>query len=365
MSALQWNTRTAYALTEFTTFAIGTTVLLAVAAFIVVIVCVFYFQKENDKLKAVLSLHGSILRAVFSGTVKVENLPKRSEQNSYSPLENQSKESGREVPQAENQPKESERTVSQTESQSRKSEQTMTFSGFLPTRKGKVWVLIYFSLLSGIVALWSLAVLSDTAFYRKVTACTDLSIKDNDMACFKISTRNVPPEVLRIIDEEEGELVPCRKVQDYITQNNVTFDLEVLCYVSQLGLVAAFGVAYGATKSVIFAIVVIFNIGRVLASKSKKLVVVAQALVIIVVILGILIVPATFHQVGGPRNSAFDFFRGERFFSFAVFFLCGITTIITVGLHPWWALDYKTKVSDLVLDYIIDTVKEKLEKPKE
>jgi len=63
------------------------------------------------------------------------------------------------------------------------------------------------------------------------------------MTCFQISTRNVPPEVERIIDEEEGELVPRRRVQNYIIQNNVTFDLEVICYVSQLNAIAALGVA--------------------------------------------------------------------------------------------------------------------------
>ena len=338
MSSLEWDTRTAYALTELTTFAIGTIVLLAVAAFIAVVVCVFHCRKESDKLKAVLSLHYSILRAVFSDTLKLENLSKRTEPNSGY--------------QVEDQPKESERT--------------MTFSGFLPKSKGKAVVVhIYFSLLSGLVALWFLAVLSDSLFYRKISTCVDLSIRDTDMTCFQLSTRNVPPEIQRIIDEEGGELVPCRRVQEYITQNNVTFDLEVVCYVSQLSPMAALGVAYGAMKSVVFAIVVVFNIGLVLASKDvKKLVVVVQVLTIIVVILAILIVPACLHQVSGPRNSVFDYFRGERFFSFAVLFLCGITTIITVGLHPWWAIDYETKVSELLIDDIIDSVKGKMDKLK-
>ena len=339
MSALEWDTRTAYALTELTTFAIGTIVLLAVAAFIAVVVCVFHCRKENDKLKAVLSLHYSILRAVFSDTLKLENLSKRTEQNSdYHPVEDQPKES----------------------------ERTMTFSGFLPKSKGKaVAVHIYFSLLSGLVALWFLAVLSDSLLYRKISTCADLSVNDTDMTCFQLSTRNVPPEVQRIIDEEEGEPVPCTRVQEYITQNNVTFDLEVICYVSQFSPVVALGVAYGATKSFVFAIVVVFNIGLVLGSKDvKKFVVVVQALTIIVVILAILIVPACLHQVSGPRNSVLDYFRGERFFSFAVFFLCGITTIITVGFHPWWAIDYETKASELLMDEIFDSVKKKMDKLK-
>ena len=307
MSVLDWDSRKAYVLTEFITFAIGATVLLAVATFIAVVVCYYYRQEKTGKLKPVLSLHRSLLRTVFWDTIK---------------LENSSKGNG----------------------------PTVTFSGLQPqSNLGKiVMVYVYFSLLCGLAALCFLAVFSDSLFYRKVSTCNDVSVRDTDLACFKISTTNVPPEVQRIIDEEGEGLVPCRKVQNYITQSNVTFDLEVLCYLSQLSPITALGVAYGATKSVIFAVVVLFDIGLALATKgkcAKRFLVVAQVLIVTVVILTILIVPASLHQASGPRNSAFDYLRGERFFSFAVIVLGGITTIITVGLHPWWAFDYATNVA--------------------
>ena len=146
-------------------------------------------------------------------------------------------------------------------------------------------------------------------------------------------------------------LVPCRRVQNYIIQNNLTFDLEVLCMLrlSTECSIAALGVAYGATKSVVLAIEVVFNIGLAVARKgkhAKQLLKVAQTLTITVVILAILIVPASIHEVCGPRNSVFDFLRGERLFSFAVIVLCVTTTIIIVGLHPWWAIDLSSNVGE-------------------
>ena len=121
-----------------------------------------------------------------------------------------------------------------------------------------------------------------------------------------------PLEVQRIINKEEGELVPCRRVQNYIIQNNLTFDLEVLCMLrlSTECSIAALGAAYGPTKSVVLAIEVAFNIGLAVARKgkhAKQLLKVAQTLTITVVILAILIVPASIHEMCGPRNSVFDF----------------------------------------------------------
>ena len=76
MSALDWDSRKAYVLTEFTTFAVGATVLLAVATFIAVVVCYYYSQEKSGNLKAVLSLHRSLLRTVFWDTIKLENSSK-------------------------------------------------------------------------------------------------------------------------------------------------------------------------------------------------------------------------------------------------------------------------------------------------
>ena len=80
---------------------------------------------------------------------------------------------------------------------------------------GKIAVYIYFTLLSGLVALWYLAVLSDSFFYRKTGTCNDLNTNDTDYSCFLLSDRNVPSEVREIIDEEEGELVPCQSMQKF------------------------------------------------------------------------------------------------------------------------------------------------------
>jgi len=144
MSALQWDTRKAYALTEFTTFAIGTVVLLAVATFSAVVVCYFYRHRnsknESEKLKTVMSLHRSILRAVFADTVKMET------------------PSGGTI-------------------------QTLIFSDYKPQPSfvKKTIVYVYFSLLSGLVALWFLAAFSDSLFYRKTSTCNDVSVKDTDI----------------------------------------------------------------------------------------------------------------------------------------------------------------------------------------
>ena len=55
------------------------------------------------------------------------------------------------------------------------------------------------------------------------------------------------------------------------------------------------------------------------------------------VVVFILIVPVSLHEVSGPRNTPFDFLHGERFYPYAVISLLGLSTILIAGLTPWWA----------------------------
>ena len=208
---------------------------------------------------------------------------------------------------------------------------------------GKVAVYIYFTLLSGLVVLWYLAVFSDSLFYRKTGTCNDLSLNDTDYSCFLISDRNVPPQVQEIIDEEAGELVPCQRVQQFLASTpNVTYNLEVICYASQLSPLSAMGVAYGASKTIAFLLQLIFKGFMFLAAKGrvlKRLLVAFQATFVSFVVVFVLVVPPALHEVSGPRNSPFDFLRGERFYPYAVITLLGLSTVLVAGLTPWWAFE--------------------------
>ena len=298
MSALQCESQSAYALTEFVVFALGGLVFAAMLAFFGLL---FFLFRNNDKvLGLVQGAHRFVIRTVFSGSEDLVEVL---------------------YPRVDQKPKRI------------KARSTW----------GKVAVYVYFTLLSGLVALWYLAVFSDSLFYRKTGTCNDLGLNDKEYSCFLISDPNVPPQVQEIIDKEEGEIVPCQKVQQFLASTpNVTYDLEVICYVSQLTPLSAMGVAYGASKIIAFLLQFIFKGFMFLAAKGrvmKRLLVAFQVTILSFVIAFVLVVPPTLHEVSGPRNSPFDFLRGERFYPYAVITLLGLSTVLVAGLTPWWAFE--------------------------
>ena len=125
----------------------------------------------------------------------------------------------------------------------------------------RVWVHVYFVILCGLIMMWAVSVFANSVLYRKTSSCTDLSLADTDMTCFLLSNEGIPDGVKEIIDEEEGDLVPCQKVQIYIIFQNLTFDLEVVCYPYLLNPLAARGVSYGAMKATSFAILSTLSAG--------------------------------------------------------------------------------------------------------
>lgn len=295
MGLLEWDTRSAYALTEFVLFAIGVAILALMLVSLGLLFC--YFRNSAKYLKVVKSLHRFMLSTVFSNSSDFVKILYPKEKREPSPPKTQS-------------------------------------------NVGKMAVYIYFTLLSGLVALWYLAVLSDSLFYRKTGTCNDLNANDTDYSCFLLSDRNVPPEVQEIIDEEDGELVPCPRVQDFLRDSNVTYNLEVICYSTQPNPFLALGIAYGATKTIVFLLQVIFKVFLFLAGRGryvKRCLVVMQVSFLAAILLFVVILPATLHGVTGPRNTPIDIFRGERFYPYAAIFLMGLTTIIVSGLTPWWA----------------------------
>ena len=60
------------------------------------------------------------------------------------------------------------------------------------------------------------------------------------------------------------------------------------------------------------------------------------SLVVIGLIVGAVVV---LHQITGPRNSSFDYLRGELFYHYSTVVLVGATIFYTVGLFPWWAFE--------------------------
>ena len=235
----------------------------------------------------------------------------------------------------------------------------------------RIWVHVYFILLCCLIILWAISVFSDTILYRKTSSCTDISLADTDLSCFLLSKRDIPKGVQEIIDEEEGQLVPCDRVQNYIIQQNITFDLEVICYQYQLNPLAALGITYGAMKSIAFIIVSVLSVILTFTNKlnhrnheihdhhntedkalkpisTSKIVISHIVLLVISIILIVIlaIVAAVIHEVAGTRNSGFDFLRGEMFYPYSVVVLAPITIIYTICLFPWWAFEKLSEPTD-------------------
>ena len=244
-------------------------------------------------------------------------------------------------------------------------------------RRRRIWVHVYFILLCCLIILWAISVFSHTILHRKTSSCNDISLADTDLSCFLLSERNIPKGVQEIIDEEEGQLVPCDRVQSYIIQQNITFDLEVICYQYQLSPLAALGISYGAMKSIAFTIVSILSVILTLTNKiyhrnhnakdpiSTTIIVISHIVLLVIsitLIVILAIVAAVFHEVAGTRNSGFDYLRGEMFYRYSVVVLATITIIYTIGLFPWWAFEKLSEPTDW--DFMGSEQGEKEEKEK-
>ena len=298
---LEWKQQSAYALTELVTFLLLCIVLLATA--VIVVTVIFMVLRSNTSFFIILR---PLFESVFTTAIDFSRA-----------------DEGKVV--------------------------RVVFLGYKEQKRNKlvrVWVHVYFTILCSIVVLWLISVFSDTILYRKTSTCLDLSVRDTDSSCFLLSDRNVPPEIQEIIDEEEGNVVPCQRVQNYILFANITYDLEVICYQSQLSPLAAVGVAYGATKAIVFAVVTILSIVLSVSGKlhsrypSKCFIYVAQASQIgvsVLVIVIIAVVVSCLHTAGSTRNTSFDYLRGERFYNSTVVVLAAITVLWVFGLFPWWA----------------------------
>ena len=235
----------------------------------------------------------------------------------------------------------------------------------------RIWVHVYFILLCCLIILWAISVFSDTILYRKTSSCTDISLADTDLSCFLLSKRDIPKGVQEIIDEEEGQLVPCDRVQSYIIQQNISFDLEVICYQYQLNPLAALGISYGAMKSIAFIIVSVLSVILTFTNKlyhrnhvihdrhntedkalkpiSTSIIVISHIVLLVIsitLIVILAIIAAVIHEAAGTRNSGFDFLRGEMFYPYSVVVLAPITIIYTICLFPWWAFEKLSEPTD-------------------
>ena len=225
----------------------------------------------------------------------------------------------------------------------------------------RIWVHVYFILLCCLIILWAISVFSDTILYRKTSSCNDISLADTDLSCFLLSERNIPKGVQEIIDEEEGQLVPCDRVQSYIIQQNISFDLEVICYQYQLNPLAALGITYGAMKSIAFTIVSVLSVILTFTNKlyhtedkalkpiSTSIIVISHIVLLVIsitLIVILAIIAAVIHEAAGTSNSGFDFLRGEMFYPYSVVVLAPITIIYTICLFPWWAFEKLSEPTD-------------------
>jgi hypothetical protein len=303
---LEWTTQSAYALTELAAFSATLLVVLATVGIALAIV-ILYFKTDYSFF--------SILRPLFENV-----LP-----NALAFLQEQQITG--------------DKTVSVVFLGYK--EQRKLFSGPNKNTLVRVWVHVYFTILSSIIVLWGLSIFSDTVLYRKSTNCQDVSVKDTDSTCFLLSDRDIPKVVKQMIDNEGG-LVPCEEVQDYLLTTNTTYDLEVICYQSQLNPLAALGVAYGTMKSIAFIVITVLSVllrnTRKLEKKNHKIVFICfQSVFSVLVIIGTVAGVSALHKMAGTRNTAFDYLRGERFYHCSVVVLLSVTVVTSVGLFPWWA----------------------------
>lgn len=230
----------------------------------------------------------------------------------------------------------------------------------------RLWIQVYFVLLCFLIVFWAVSTFSSSVLYRKTTSCSDLDVEDTDLSCFLLSNDDIPEGVQQILDDEKNDIVPCDKVEDYIENQlqNSTFDLEVICYEYVLNPLAAAGIAYGAMKTIAFVIITGLSVILIVTrnyrdrERDKELtngkILIAQAVQLflsLMIIAVLIIVIALLHAITATRNSAFDYLRGEKFYSFSVVVLAPVTIIFTLGLFPWWAfepLDDPTQSAKLV-----------------
>ena len=337
---LEWETKSAYALTELALFSV--TSLVVITAIYICIVMAYLYTRDNSSFFSTLRpLFENVLPTAIAFTptcpAKKDETGQESTEGEGLQLQEESKE------------KEKEKNEKQ-----KVKKISVVFLGRQECREKniltRVWVHMYFVLLCLLIILWAISVFSDSVLYRKTSTCNDLDVEDTDLSCFQLSTRNVPEGVQQIIDEEEGELVPCEKVQNYTQSENIDFDLEVICYQTRLNLVAALGIAYGSMKVIAFTIIsilsFILNITKGIRDRpegiSKPKVLLAQItqIVLSLMVIGLIIATVVIlHQITGPRNSSFDYLRGEQFYQYSIIVLAGVTIFYTVGLFPWWAFE--------------------------
>lgn len=336
-NTLEWNTRSGYALTELVLFII-TALIVCVAVSLSFLLPFLHATTNVSFFSTLRPLFENVLPSAIAFTV-VEKSPR-----------------------------------------SRKGKVNVVFLGYqernLIQRQNRLnlvrtWVHVYFILLCGLIMLWAVAVFSDSVLYKKSSSCTDLSLEDTDLSCFLLSSRDIPEGVQQIIDEEEGELVPCERVQEYIQSQNISLDLEVICYQYLLNPLTALGISYGAMKTIAFAIITTlsiilnitnkfrgrlfqdatnisslfqpndytdFNSAKVITRTTIAVAHVLQIILSICIISIIAVVLAILHNnISETENSGLDYLRGEQFYRYSVTVLVPITIVFILGLFPWWA----------------------------
>ena len=86
---------------------------------------------------------------------------------------------------------------------------------------------------------------SNSLFYRKTGTCNDLSVNDTDYSCFLISDRKDPSQVQENIDQGARSVSESKRFLEYYIRplTLATYNLEVICYASNLSPLSAMGIA--------------------------------------------------------------------------------------------------------------------------
>ena len=376
-SLLEWNERTHYALTELILFLISSLV-VALGICISCIVSYFHMKSGVSFFSTLLPLFENVLPSAIAFT------PAKSISEDQSTQQDRSNDG---TDGSTEQDRSNDNTDGSTKPDIKVDlvflghQERAAADGGTSSSMRRIWVHVYFILLCCIIIVWAISVFSHTLLYRKITSCTDISLADTDLSCFLLSKRNIPEGVQEIIDEEEGQLIPCDRVQNYIILQNISFDLEVICYQYQLNPLAALGISYGAMKSIAFTTVSILSVILTLTKRlypkvqkcckiednpeeiSTHIVVTShifQLVISITISVIVAIVAVVIHEAAGTRNSGFDYLRGEMFYRYSVVVLACITIIYTVGLFPWWAFGKLTEPTDWDFKGSEDEVKKKM-----
>ena len=179
-----------------------------------------------------------------------------------------------------------------------------------------VMVLAYFTALLILLSFLFLSLFSNVLIYRKTSTCNDINVKTENSICF---------------DLDNGyKVVDCLERKD-------DPDLNVICYLTDLNVFRALGIAFGAIQAFRALISILFPFGIKLGLKWPYLTTTLQVVGALVSVVPYLILYSLFYT-----HYTSIVLYGNPPLVHATLWLAWATVFVSVCLHPWWAFKEST-----------------------